>query len=318
MRLFLVIAFAFVAYADSGKCYALVLGGGGVRGAYEVGALQALTEFLPADQLKYNIISGVSVGAMNSCFCLGFEVGQELEMSKYLLKVWNEIKGRADLYSYWFGFSFFRPAILNTTPMYEFIKKYAGDVIKRNIAAAATNYYNGSYVDFNTSYSIDTLKTACYASGAYPPYFPPVNVLGEWYGDGAMIANANPFEAVEDCRNKGFNDSDIVLDTIYAIPIKGPEPKKINNTRDAYDRFNEVNDYFVDNWYLETARQLYKKVEFRYFIVPKVDFGTINSSPEKIEMIIRTGYNDTKDMLRMNIVERKNFIKDLLDYSYKT
>lgn len=96
-----------VAFAQSDKCYALVLGGGGVRGAYEVGALLALTELVPAEEMKYNIISGVSVGAMNSCFCVGFEVGDEKAMSKYLVEVWNKIKGSRDLYSYWFGFTLF-------------------------------------------------------------------------------------------------------------------------------------------------------------------------------------------------------------------
>lgn len=200
--------------------------------------------------------------------------------------------------------------------MFNFIKENTSNVIKRNIAAAATNYNTGNYVDFNTSYGIDDLKTACYASGAYPPYFPPVFFMDEWFGDGAMIANANPFEAVEDCRHKGFDDTDIVLDTIYAIPIDGPEEMRINNTRDAYTRFAQVYDYFVENWYTETARLLYKNVDFRHFIVPKVDFGAVNTSPEQIDLMISTGYNDTKELMRMSRGQRREYIDQLLSYSY--
>ena len=312
----LISLFAFTQVsAGSDKCYALVLGGGGPRGAYEAGALLALTEFVPIDQLKYEIISGISIGAMNACFCVGYDQGEEREMALNLAKIWRNIKGSSEFYTYWFGFLTFRGGIFNTYKLYKFIMENTGDTIRRNIAAAATDYNTGGYVDFNISVGIDILQKACYASGAYPPFFPPVDVLDEWYGDGAMVANANPFEAVEECKNKGYNYSDIVIDVIYAVPINGLEDQKTSRTRDTIERIDQIYQYFTNNWYLEVAKRFYKKTDLRYFIIPKVDFGAVNTTPEQINLMINTGYNDTKEMINMTVEQREKYINELLNYS---
>src|SRR5215213_9827750 len=50
---------------------ALVLSGGGARGAYEAGVLRYLREDLAGDlggQVQFDIICGTSVGAIHSCF----------------------------------------------------------------------------------------------------------------------------------------------------------------------------------------------------------------------------------------------------------
>ena len=46
---------------DTGKTYAIALEGGGAKGAYEIGAWKALEEA----GIKYNAVSGTSVGALN-------------------------------------------------------------------------------------------------------------------------------------------------------------------------------------------------------------------------------------------------------------
>jgi len=55
-----------LALSPDGKCRVLVLRGGGVHGAYEVGALQALVEHLEPKEYAYDFISGVSIGALNA------------------------------------------------------------------------------------------------------------------------------------------------------------------------------------------------------------------------------------------------------------
>lgn len=46
---------------DNGKTYAIALEGGGAKGGYEIGVWQALDEA----GIKYNAVSGTSVGALN-------------------------------------------------------------------------------------------------------------------------------------------------------------------------------------------------------------------------------------------------------------
>src|SRR5262249_8919801 len=50
---------------------ALVLSGGGARGAYEAGVLRYLCEFFPKEtgiSPWFDVVSGTSVGALNACF----------------------------------------------------------------------------------------------------------------------------------------------------------------------------------------------------------------------------------------------------------
>ncbi len=56
---------------DTSKTYAIVLDGGGARGAYQVGAWKALEE----EGIKYNAVSGTSVGALNGAMMAMRDLG---------------------------------------------------------------------------------------------------------------------------------------------------------------------------------------------------------------------------------------------------
>jgi NTE family protein len=53
--------------ADS-KCRALSLMGGGAKGAYEVGVLQGLLKVMDPFEMRYDVVTGVSIGALNGAF----------------------------------------------------------------------------------------------------------------------------------------------------------------------------------------------------------------------------------------------------------
>lgn len=61
-----------------GKCRVLVLRGGGVHGSYEVGVFKALIESLDPIEYAYDVISGVSVGAINGAILSFYETGDEI------------------------------------------------------------------------------------------------------------------------------------------------------------------------------------------------------------------------------------------------
>jgi predicted acylesterase/phospholipase RssA len=63
--------------ADNKKvCRLLSLAGGGSKGAYEVGAIARLTELLSDDDSNYDVVTGVSVGSINS-FHVGLYAKEE-------------------------------------------------------------------------------------------------------------------------------------------------------------------------------------------------------------------------------------------------
>lgn len=81
MKSYLNSTVAILASAASAKqdiCRALVLSGGGNNGAWEVGVLYGmLTSGSPTD-FAYDVVTGVSAGAINATGLAGWKVGQEM------------------------------------------------------------------------------------------------------------------------------------------------------------------------------------------------------------------------------------------------
>lgn len=75
-----------VAIPDS---FALVLTGGGARGAYQMGVLRCLARYLPED--SFDIISGVSAGAINATF-LASRNAPLSEVVEELCEVWRTLE----------------------------------------------------------------------------------------------------------------------------------------------------------------------------------------------------------------------------------
>ena len=62
---------------SDGKCRALALRGGGSKGAYEVGFFKAMARLKDPKEYSYDVIAGVSVGAMNGALLSVYDHGDE-------------------------------------------------------------------------------------------------------------------------------------------------------------------------------------------------------------------------------------------------
>ena len=51
--------------------------GGGIKGVYEIGVLKAFVAYVKEIEYAYDVIVGVSIGAMNGCLLSTFERGLE-------------------------------------------------------------------------------------------------------------------------------------------------------------------------------------------------------------------------------------------------
>lgn len=65
------------ALSPDGKCRVLALKGGGVHGAYEAGVIKALTDELPASDVHWDVVSGVSIGSFVASVLSSHEFGAE-------------------------------------------------------------------------------------------------------------------------------------------------------------------------------------------------------------------------------------------------
>jgi len=80
-------------YQNSNQSIALVLAGGGARGAYEAGVIKYILDEIPNISTKkpfFNIFSGTSIGALNSCF-LASLADNPPKAARALIDYWHSL-----------------------------------------------------------------------------------------------------------------------------------------------------------------------------------------------------------------------------------
>lgn len=163
-------AYEVVQMEANPKRIALILSGGGARGAFQVGAEKYARE---VKGYQWDIIAGVSVGAMN---------GAMLAMHRYarLMELWD---GISDSQVYTGGYNllslvkllFGAKSFYGNEPLIRLMEKEfeAGRVID-DLHVGAVSLISGEYVQF-TKESLELAK-AILASASIPVVWPPVNI----------------------------------------------------------------------------------------------------------------------------------------------
>ena len=152
----------------------LVLSGGMAKGAYEVGALKAISEYLQPSQIKY--VSSSSIGALNS---VAFSCGRLDEA----YRLWKGITQYND--------KLFIKTVLGSSFLKKSIKELSnGQFLCEKLYIPLFNLKsrNNYYIDLvNQDKSL--LEAYLNASVAVFPICSPVYVNGKHYYDGALIDN---------------------------------------------------------------------------------------------------------------------------------
>ena len=205
---------------------ALVLSGGGARGAYQVGVLKAMAEWLPADvPCPFEVLVGTSAGAVNAA-ALGAWADNFREAVQHLEAVWANFRVEQVVSAgdwrmlgsglHWFlslltGGTMIKPprSLFDTAPLRQLIARtipvenIPGHIdrgLLRALAVATTSYTTGQAVAFFDGIAgiepWNRVRRAgvrhridldvLMASAAIPFIFPAHCVDGDHYGDGAM------------------------------------------------------------------------------------------------------------------------------------
>lgn len=208
---------------------ALVLSGGGARGAYQVGVLQGISEILKKEKIEppFRILSGTSAGAINTAK-LASTSGDFHSAVAELVQLWSKIKTdqvfKADIMSLnTLGLGALLGgkqkkfnSILDTAPLRNLIDKNCDfKNVQSNlekglfdtVIITANNYSRNSAVSFIQTASRvneqlmkwkELRRKAVHAqlqpehilaSSAIPMLFPPIQIAGEPYGDGCVRNN---------------------------------------------------------------------------------------------------------------------------------
>lgn len=205
---------------------ALVLSGGGARGAYQVGVLKAMAQWMPEDApCPFEVLVGTSAGALNAA-ALAARASSFREAVAVLERVWGDFSVdqvmrvdpttmlRAGLHwmlSLLFGGWLLPPprSLLDTSPLRELLRQTipfeqipeavaSGPI--HALAVATTSYTSGQAVAFfeavpsvNEWHRVRRTGVrraldidVLMASAAIPFIFPAAGIDGQYYGDGAM------------------------------------------------------------------------------------------------------------------------------------
>ncbi len=199
---------------DSNKGIGLVLSGGGARGSYQAGAIKALSE----SGLKFNLIAGTSVGALNGAFVATEKITR-------MINIWENISP-----SQVFGFdirTLGNGSLLSNKPLEKLIRKEIDEKsIQRIIDSSiklmiiSSNLKTQQAMIYQNFRNYGEIIDAVLASSAVPIAFPFLNIC-ENEGtmqliDGGIIDNFPLIKAIETGLCKRF----------FTISLYTPESKR--------------------------------------------------------------------------------------------
>jgi len=127
------------------------MSGGGSKGAYEAGAVHSIVNTLPAPDNQYDVVSGVSVGAINSASFALFAKGDELQLGDFILNLWKNMKNdmvwkfRDNIDPV--GPLFDNSGFVDDTPLYEFLHGILSEfanIARRTIITTANDVLTGN------------------------------------------------------------------------------------------------------------------------------------------------------------------------------
>ncbi len=179
----------------------LVFSGGGARGAYQIGAWQALKEFGITDRIK--VVTGSSVGAINGAAFVqdDFETVKDLWDNLELGKIFKSVSKGSNLY-YSLMKEYIRNRGVDVSPLKEILRTYlVEDKIRKSSVKFAISAYN--LTEYKNVYMEkddipEGLICEYIIASATFPIFKPHVVEDKKYLDGG-IYDSVPLELCHEC-----------------------------------------------------------------------------------------------------------------------
>lgn len=315
----------------------LVLPGGGARGAFQAGVLQALGDLLPhGTSNPFAIMSGTSAGAIN-CVVLASRARRFRVGVAELDRVWGHFHSnqvfRADSWSmfkssaHWLaalvtgGYLVRTPqSLLDNTPLRTLLSRNIRfpriqDAIDKGyldaIAVTAAGYTRARSTSFfqATPETKEWTRTRriglnrslnldhLMASIAVPMIFPPVLIDGEYFGDGAM-RQATPLSSA----------IHLGADRILVIGVRNEvaDPLPASTTPIPYPSFGHIAGYMLDTLFMDG---LYSDLE---------RMTRINQLIDSVPVAARTGaMRRMRPIDTMIVVPSKDLRELALEYRHE-
>ena len=280
---------------------ALVLSGGGAKGAFQVGAIKHIIGDL---QTHYDLICGVSVGSLNGSFLSMYKKGEEKQSSDDLLKLWGGINNAAIYRNWYHGLLWKIPAtwkssVYCTKPLRKLIERGLNVEKLRSsgkkLRVGTVNIQTEEYKLW--SEQDDNIIKAVTASSAFPVFFEPIEIDGSLWVDGG-VREITPLGAAFDL---GATEIDVIICSPEITPHKHDrDPNSFTIMENSLDAALDE----IAIWDLKVA-DLYNKcdVSGKRKVYPRilrpntpVLENSLNFDQKLIQRNIEIGYDAAKQM----------------------
>ena len=304
------------------KDFALVLSGGGAKGAYQIGAWKALND----EGFKFSAVSGASVGSLNAALVAQgdidradhlwdrIEIKSVVDVPSELIsngKIALTAKSLSSLTKKWQN-----GLLLDSSPLKKLIEKEIDEKLirKRGIDLGVVTINRSSFKTveiFLDQIEEGFLTDYLYASASYPA-FKNAEIKGEKYIDGGLHDNI-PYSML---KNRGFKKIIIIdisgpghnrkpdiigTDTIY-IKNSIDLPGVLDFSRNSLKKSSLLG-------YLDTEKIFGANEGVKYFFKP--DFNTA----KKLEHILNS--KELQEIIDMYSDRKKDQLKRILPEGYK-
>jgi NTE family protein len=279
---------------------ALVLGGGGVKGAYQCGALQ---KWMFEDGNDYDILCGTSVGAINAAFLAQTKLGDPKTAAQSLKAMWGRVNNDK-IKKRWFPFGVFHalwePSVYNSHPLQQWISSELKPSLivasGRKVRVVAVSWDSGEAEVANET--TPDLDKWVIGSSAFPVMLTPVEINGQLWTDGGL-RNVTPLgEAIR----AGATEIDVILCSNpwekSPFPAKGNSavPKLLLRAIDIIsDQVSRADLQIcgLKNDIAKLGRGEYREIKVRV-LQPSTGLtpNSLDFDPIQIQEMITTGYVD--------------------------
>lgn len=281
---------------------ALVLSGGGSKGAFQVGVLKALLEA----GNSWHSVHGISVGALNASWIAMFKPEDQPGCFPGLLDIWDNVKTSADIYKPWapaklhYVYSMMKGSLNSGAPLRKIVEgsldadKLWTSGVKMTVGCVSLT--TGQYVAIDSS--VQNIKEYILASSHLPLVFEPLEIDGEQWVDGGIRHQIPILEALKERPD----EIDVILTSPVSeervldllAPLTSAPKVALRSSEILADQIY-INDYFTVSRVIRMG-----KIKIRVFAPsaqPNPD--SMDFDGELIQTAIEMGYTAAKAELEL-------------------
>lgn len=277
----------------------LILSGGGSRGAYQVGVLKRLVEA----GKSWDLIAGISVGALNGSFLAMFDKADVATGIQKLEDLWLGIKSTEDIVKPWlpsylnYVAGYFKGSLKSSAPLLSLITSHFDhQKLKESNVECRIGAVSLGRGHFQTigKYEADYLRWIL-ASATMPVVMPPVELADDKWVDGG-VREHTPINSILDvvarCLDHGEPlEIDIVLTGYTHDKILALNPENISTLMHVALRCTQL---AIEEIYLSNLGKLSKANSVSiYQPSSPIKVNSMEFVPEEIKAMIKAGYTDT-------------------------